>query len=487
VGGIERTGGSFRRRRALVVQLAVFLTLLMGACTRAGDDPDDEVATASTPSVTATPTPAPRPTSTRPKLRVLGHHRLGGGGFNADVWGLGEFAYVGNFGAKYEDTDCPAGGVKVVDVGNPRKPKVVSRLQNPANTAAEDVVVRHIETKAFTGDVATVGIQACGLREGPHPERFRGLQFFDVTDPKNPKELSRWSQPSQAPGCHEIDMIVTRGRAMAGCAFPFAHQMGGASPQAHDSGGDEVVVVDINNPRRPKKLFGWTLPVNPEAGFGCLPYNVGHNVRFSSNGKLLYVSYWDAGTPILNISKPRNPRLIGIVEKKPKDADGDNHSVAEAPGDLLIILHEDFSPAQPEGNFGGCGTRFGAWGQMRIYSIEKPGKPRFVGEFATENANRSRVARPRIYTVHNAEVVGRDQVFLSWYSDGVRWIDIAEPRKPKELASWVPPAGHDPHGFFPDEPLVWGVYPMPDSDLVLASDINSGLWVLQARGLEDRL
>jgi hypothetical protein len=454
---------------------------LLGACTSDGDDPLD--AQTPSPSSTAigedgpTPDPVSEEKPKKPKLRPLGHHGLGGRGFHGDVWGFGEFAYIGNWGGKYEDADCPAGGVKVVDISNPRKPRMVSRLRNPPNTTAEDVVVRHVETKAFTGDVATVGIQACGLREGPHHERFRGLQFFNVTNPKKPKELSRWRQPSEWPGCHEIDMTVARGRALAGCAFPLARR----------SGGDEVFVIDISKPRRPKKLFGWSLPVDTDTGIGCLNRKLVHSVRFSDNGKRLFVSYWDAGTPILNISKPRKPRLIGIIEKKPRDPDGDNHSVAEVPGGLLIVLHEDFSPALPETNFGDCGTRFGSWGKMRIFNIKNPRKPRFVSQFGTKHSSRSQMSKPRIYAVHNAEVVGRDQVFLSWYSDGVRWVDIGKPRKPKELAGWVPRAQRDPHGFFPKEALVWGVYPMADRELVLVSDINSGLWVLKARGLQDRL
>jgi hypothetical protein len=272
-------------------------------------------------------------------------------------------------------------------------------------------------------------------------------------------------------------MVVARGRAMAGCALPFNRR----------TGGDEVFVVDISKPRRPKKLFGWSLAVDTTSGIGCFPATLVHSVRFSENGKRLFVSNWDAGTPILNINKPRKPRLMGIIEKKPRDADGDNHSVAQAPGGLLIVLHEDFSPALPESNFGDCGTRFGSWGKARIFNVKNPRKPRFVSQFGTKNSQRSEMKRPRVFTVHNAEVVGRDQVFLSWYSDGVRWVDIGKPQKPKELASWVPRARRDPHGFFPKEALIWGVYPMPDSEVVLASDINSGLWILKARGLRDRL
>lgn len=472
----------FWRTRIRGSSFLLAVALLLPACTGGEETPN---AAAGTPSPSAAERPSPSPTPeesaepepepVKPKLRVLGHHKLGGGGFNGDVWALGDFAYVGTYGGKYEDADCPAKGVKVVDISNPNKPKMVARLKAPRFTTSEDVVVRHVETKKFTGDIATVGIQACGLRDGPHPERFRGLQFFDVTNPRKPKELSRWTRQTEAPGCHEIDMVVARGRAMAGCAFALDSR----------TGGDEAVVVDISEPKKPKELFGWSLPVDVNEGIGCLPLSLAHNVRFSENGKRLFVSYWDAGTAILNISKPKSPRLIGRIEKKPRDQDGDNHSVAEVPGGLLIVLHEDFSPALPAANFGGCGTRYGAWGGMRIFDISKPGKPRFVSEFKTKNTRRKRMKHPRIYTVHNAEVVGRDQVFLSWYSDGIRWVDISKPRKPKELAHWVPRAGRDPHGFNPKEPLVWGVYPVPGTDLVLASDMNTGLWVLEARGLQD--
>ena len=40
-----------------------------------------------------------------------------------------------------------------------------------------------------------------------------------------------------------------------------------------------------------------------------------------------------------------------------------------------------------------------------------------------------------------------------------------------------------PQGVFPTIPIVWGVYPDRVSDLILASDINSGLWILQPIGL----
>src|ERR671912_872686 len=92
---------------------------------------------------------APATDSSALNMEVVGHNDLGGRGYNADVWVHDGYAYVGSWG--FEDWAngsknrfCPEpsrSGVKVVDVRDPANPTVVSTLQNPPNTSAEDVVV----------------------------------------------------------------------------------------------------------------------------------------------------------------------------------------------------------------------------------------------------------------------------------------------------------------------------------------------------------
>jgi len=65
-------------------------------------------------------------------------------------------------------------------------------------------------------------------------------------------------------------------------------------------------------------------------------------------------------------------------------------------------------------------------------------------------------------------------------------VDLSDPRRPREVASFVPPPSSPrqtiatAQGGRRDMPLVWGVYPW--KGLVLASDMNSGLWVFRVTG-----
>jgi hypothetical protein len=97
-----------------------------------------------------------------------------------------------------------------------------------------------------------------------------------------------------------------------------------------------------------------------------------------------------------------------------------------------------------------------------------------------------RIRRDGFYSVHNNVVVGEVDV-VSWYSDGVRIVSLAHARRPRSIGYFVPPARRDPQGFWraPNGarafPLVWGV--AVQGDLVYASDINTGLWIVRASAL----
>ena len=87
------------------------------------------------------------------------------------------------------------------------------------------------------------------------------------------------------------------------------------------------------------------------------------------------------------------------------------------------------------------------------------------------------------YTIHNPLLVGTD-LYISWYTDGIRVVDARDPRRLREVAHFVPPAVNNPinpsqRGVLTNATQVWGVAYDEARDLVYASDMNSGLWILR--------
>jgi hypothetical protein len=83
------------------------------------------------------------------------------------------------------------------------------------------------------------------------------------------------------------------------------------------------------------------------------------------------------------------------------------------------------------------------------------------------------------YTIHNPLQKGTD-VYISWYSDGIRVVDASDPTRPREVAFFVPPSANNPvspsqRGTLTNATQVWGVAVDDSTGLVYASDMNSGL------------
>ena len=82
-------------------------------------------------------------------------------------------------------------------------------------------------------------------------------------------------------------------------------------------------------------------------------------------------------------------------------------------------------------------------------------------------------------SVHDPKILGR-YAYFSWYGQGVPLFDLKNPRKPRFVTSFRPPPKRDGHGLALSRDgactAVWGVF--PTAKYVLASDMNSGLWVL---------
>ena len=418
-------------------------------------------------------------------MAVVAHEPLGNRGFNADVWAHEGYAYIGHWG--FQDwangsknrfcPEYPNSGVAVVRVGDGSNVRRVATLQNPAGTSAEDVVVY---TARDGRDIAVAGLQWCGgSRTDANADR--GLMLWDVTMPEQPQRLGYLKTACCTRGIHEFEVEHhANGRTYAYATVPTSRYPDPATPSGfRDANGDgDFRMIDITDPSGPVQVSDWGIqdiggPFSEGQGCDADP-NYGHGAEPSQDGTLVFLSYWDSGFIALDVSNPANPVFRGRTVY-PANADGDAHSSNyDDARKLLFTADEDFCKNS------GPSIETG-YGYLRIYDYSNLAAPTQIGAFRTPNSLGTGSQGSGDYVIHNPFVVGTD-VYISWYSDGVRVVDASNPGAPKEVAYFVPPAGQNPvkpsqRGTLSQTPQVWGV--VVEGGLVYASDMNTGLWVLR--------
>ena len=427
-------------------------------------------------------------------MAVVGQTDLGARGFNADVWVHDGYAYVGQWGfadwatgnSRFCATDDRR-GVAVVDVRNPPEPKQIGSLFNPVGSSAEDVVVYTARYGPYAGrDIAVAGIQSCvGSRYDAAGKR--GLQLWDVTDPAKPVSLALLDTGCCTRGVHEFEV---QHRADLGRTFAFATVPTSRYPDANtpsgvrDAKGDgDFRLIDITNPAAPFQVSDWGIqdvggPFG--AGQGCdADTNYGHGAEPSDDGREVFLAYWDSGYVKLDLTNPATPVFKGRTIYPP-EADGDAHSSQyDDARKLLVTADEDFCKTS------GPATEKG-FGYMRVYDYSNPAAPKQIGSYRTPNSADTTDLAAGDYVIHNNFLVGTTS-YTSWYSDGVRVIDLSNPTAPKEVAHFVPPATTNPvkpsqRGVLANTTQVWGVVVDEATGLVYISDMNSGLWILKRTG-----
>jgi hypothetical protein len=424
-------------------------------------------------------------------MEVVGHNNLGVRGFNADVWTYENYAYVGHWGfadwATGNSRFCPSppdSGVVVLDVSTPANPREVSRLWNPVGTSAEDVVVYTAEDGPLAGhDIAAAGIQWCG--GGRYDEdAIRGLMLWDVSNATKPVQIGFLDTGCCTRGVHEFEI---EHRADLGRTFAYATVPAGSYPDSVNESGvrdalgkGDFRLIDITDPSAPFEVSTWKVQQagGPFAAQGCDPDgNYGHGAEPSADGKSVFLSYWDSGYIKLDLTDPASPRYVKRAAYGP-EADGDAHSAQYDEGrKLLFSADEDFCKAS------GAGIEKG-FGYMRVWDFSKA-TPVQIGSYKTPRSMGTDDQGAGDFVIHNNFLVG-NTVYSSWYTDGVRVIDVSNPRSPQEVAYFVPPATENPvkpsqRGTLTNTTQVWGVVVDSTTGLVYASDMNSGLWILRRK------
>ncbi len=308
--------------------------------------------------------------------------------------------------------------------------------------------------------------------------------LWDVTNPSAPVQVGYLKTACCTRGVHEFEVEhrTDLRRTFAYATVPTSrYPDSNTSSGYRDANGDgDFRLIDITDPAHPAQVADWGIQDigGPfYAGQGCDPdSNYGHGAEPSEDGKLVFVSYWDSGFIALDVTNPAQPVFKGRTTY-PTNADGDGHSASyDDARKLLFSADEDFCKTS------GSGIEKGL-GYLRVYDYTNLAAPVQIGEYRTPNSLGSDSQAAGDYSIHNALLVGSD-VYMSWYSDGIRVVDASNPRALREVAYFVPPSANNPvkpsqRGVLSNAPQVWGVAYDETTGLIYASDMNSGLWILR--------
>lgn len=343
--------------------------------------PAPTVTSVPIPAEAPTPaTPAPEPTVTvapsRPStLNVVAHLNLSAGRGNiSDLWAHTaasgrSYAYLGTF----DEAGCgpDISGVHVVDISKPERPVRARLIPTPGGTLVSDVMVKPLKTRYFSGDLLVFSLETCRSAAGP-PEAM-GIVLYDVTEPLSPVRLA-WNFLD-----YEVHNV-------------FLYQQGDRAfvVVVRDDAERDFNIIEVTNPSLPVPVVArgavdWFHPEVAQLAIGAIPIAVFHDVWVQSYpaghpdaalaGKTIaYLSYWDAGLIMLDITDPSNPVFLGDSNYSDPDPlsglppEGNSHAaVPTADGKLVFMGDEDFSPTRTiftidtgefAGDYRSAGNRF---------------------------------------------------------------------------------------------------------------------------------
>jgi hypothetical protein len=335
-----------------------------------------------------------------PLLKHLAKLDIPGGG---QVVAEGDYAYVGHMG--------PPDGTSIIDVSDPRRPRVTARIEVPA--------FMHSHKVRVNGDVMMVNQELFRARNPEKPADWAGgIKLYDIKDKTAPKAIGHY----KSGGSHRFDSDER-----------YAY----ISSEEEGYVGDIVVILDLKDPTRPEAIGKWHMPGQWTAG-GETPSWPGRRHRCHHplrRGNRLYTSYWHGGFVILDCEDLTNPTFISGLDWSPPYP-CPTHTVLPIPHELkgrkiAVVTDEEVSDRlTPSPN-----------AFMWIVDITDEAHPVPISTWAVPH---DEPFDPLCwYGAHQPQetVDGGNVILVTWFGGGLRAVDISDPYRPEEVESFMPTPG----------------------------------------------
>lgn len=331
-------------------------------------------------------------------LRQAGYYDCAGGG---QVVVEGGIAYIAHMKAPH--------GTSIVDVRDPKNPKLLGTLDVPGGSHSHKVRVQN--------GLMVVNHETNRVDATPLPSDWQGgIGIWDVSTPAKPREITRW-KTNAGTGVHRFDFD---GRYVY------------MSPTVEGYVGNIMMILDLKDPAKPTEVGRWWLPGQHTAGgekptWDKTEHRCHHPLRM---GNRLYVSYWLAGFAILDIEDMSKPKFVSGLDWSPPFT-CPTHTALPLPYELhgrryILVADEDvFRGENDPAAF------------MWMVDVTDERHPVPVSSFQVEGIEGK--PSPTMTACHQpCEKVTGTEIPFAWFAQGLRIIDIANPRAPKEVAWYMP-------------------------------------------------
>ena len=423
---------------------------------------------------------------------LVGHTDLARRGMNSPIAVAGKCVYVGDryYSSSASEAVRPNGGIAIIDASDPANPTQTGTIA-PTGLSTQ----RELRADSGLGLLVVEGYSPFidGWQPGSEPINY--LKVYDIhSDCLHPKLLSTYDFGPRAP--HEFFWWKDpkhAGRSLAYVTFTIY------SP--------DLMVLDLTDPTAPALAGVYDLGIDQtqktvdfadESGSGYT-----HSLTVSDDGTRAYMAGWDYGFWTLDTSLLADPPAGGVGVARPAgigklDYGHNVHSAVVIPGrNEALFTQEDYANA-------GHGCPFGI---LRTGSLTSDGGASLDGQFSLpENDPKNCGQKNGTFSSHNPTLF-HDLALLTWYSGGLRAVDLSDPKHLHEDGAYVPapaftPQLRDARLFFPPKATNPGLptdttrpgstapqwtgamwsYPVVQNGLIYVVDIDLGLYILRYTG-----
>ncbi len=378
-----------------------------------------------------------------------------------DIPGGGQVTVVGDYA--YIAHMDPPHGTSIVDVSDPRHPKVVSTISlesgkshsHKARVVQDDIMIvnserlrrgffrrahqaadarAHLTTTLkreptdaeIAHEIGTDPVEIPTLAEAAgEPYDEAGFRVFDISDRAKPRQIAFHKTGGE--GAHRFDVDDT-----------YAYISTGMDGFA----GNILVNYDITDPARPEEVSRWWIPGQNLAGGETPSWSGARNQLHHAMrlGDELWAGCWYGGFAAIDISDIRNPKTLGSFDTHPTFKPP-THTAMKVPfpvagRDIALVMDEEVE------RFPGQAPAF-----LWIFDVSDLDDFKPLSTFHVSEADCPLSRAGRRFGAHQyQEHIDDTVIFATWFSGGLRVIDFSDPTLPQETGHFIPePASGQPN------------------------------------------